>query len=157
MKRLTSLWIWLAAFCALVIFTVPMLRLWHASTTEFEETALLSPAMVRGVDLIRDNTPTTLNFNQQKWLIHYVNQGEVIDITPTTPHPLGEAVIVYRFGSTPFSLVPRTNQAGELVWQIEMGQRLLHITDSSEGVLLTLLSAAYDHTEENDHAQNPAT
>jgi len=101
---------------------------------------------VRGSAVVRDNREYTLNFEQQKALVRYLNNAGKISPPielDEEADPYFSEVIVYRFNADTMRFKPEINTNGILLLSYQHdGGAKAYLIDTSKGGLIELLRKA---------------
>jgi hypothetical protein len=104
--------------------------------------------IVKGIELIHEGKPYTLNFEQQNGLVTLINLAEPIQDPKDNPKktPLDfEKIIIYQFNKPNIELNPIGYVNDELVFSAPSWDKDHLLKDKSHGELKQLLSKTYDH------------
>lgn len=102
---------------------------------------------VKGVELYHNNTPFTLNFDQQNFLIGSLNKGEKIGkelIKRNSSLFPYSKIVVYQFGKPTITLTPISIIDQNIIFEAPEWNPNGYIQESSGGELLELLSKTFD-------------
>lgn len=100
----------------------------------------LSPHHVAGIDLVVNDIPYTLNFDQQEKVIDALNTAIVIENEPANKETPFDRLVVHRFSQSPLVFSPIGMAGKELVLTDNEG---LLLRDSSAGELVDILNGAH--------------
>lgn len=112
----------------------------------FEPEKYILKGDVKGIEIVHNDKPYTLNFEQQNTLIDYLNQSLPVNtnfrIDPNLPF---SKIIIYRFKGAPLELTPITLVGTDLVFSAPTWNPNGYLRDISVGRMNKLLNNTFDH------------
>lgn len=128
------------------IFGLLMINL--APTIPINANPELTPqGNVRGVALYHRGTPFTLNFEQQKLAMDYLNRAVKVkksDYTPDKSALAFDKLVIYRFDGADLELVPVTIKDRNIAFTAPTITQDQFLLETSGGELNSLLNQTYD-------------
>lgn len=104
----------------------------------------LARDLVNGVEVVHNNLPYTLNFEQQNGLITLLNAAETIKAGVPTSTLNFEKIIIYQFNAPNIEVYPIAYVGEDLVFSVPTWDKVNFLKDSSHGELKKLISQTYD-------------
>lgn len=128
------------------IFTLLLVNYLPPLST-FEEETYLSPYGVNGAEVVHNNKPYTLNFDQQNGFVSLINRGSRIGLELIKKNqkllPYSK-IVIYQFEKKPVTLTPITVVDDHIIFEAPQWNPNGYIQDNSGGELLKMLSKTFD-------------
>ena len=145
----------IALVCIGALFVVNMMPLLRSVSVEKR----IALGDVRGMELVREGTPWTLNYDQQNRVAEMLNMAIAVNdkIDVENKDKDFDEIIIYRFNASPLHLklvgerIQDTKQklfgqnSPDLIFSIPEWNKTGYIQDVSQGELKNLLNKLYDH------------
>lgn len=142
MRSQTLTYLLAAAFIAMaLLFFNQSLHLFSPSNTAEK---YLSPYEVRGIAVISQEKPYTLNFEQQNQVMEILNRAIPVGHVGNAERkkPPFEKVVIYRFDKPEVELVPEAMNEDSIVFKVKEWNPEGYVSELSDGDLLHLLTEA---------------
>lgn len=137
-------------FLTLVIFLIFLLfgvgAIYLATFEEKPITHFLGQDMVRGSEVVVDDLPYTLNYEQQEGLIHRLNSGKKQSKPTLQPSPPGKIskIVFYQFGDKPDITLKPMNEDFSL-FSVSNWEPTVYLEIKQPKQIKALLESTYDH------------
>lgn len=136
----------LVGLALFAIFALFAMRLVPALDLMQQPEKYVSRGDIKGIDIVKNDVPYTLNLDQQSKVINFLNLSIPVGKTPFTPDPKFpfSKIVIHRVNGSAIELLPITYDSNDLIYSAPAWNPTGYMRDVSDGGLKKILSQTID-------------